>query len=92
MVLFGLAHEPVAALFASVIAGASWIAALATLNVSAQVALPDWVRGRGLAVFATAFFGCVTLGSAVWGEIAAIYRAAARAFRRRGADCWPPFR
>jgi MFS family permease len=70
MVLFGLAHEPIAALFASIIAGASWIAALATLNVSAQVALPDWVRGRGLAVFATAFFGCVTLGSAVWGEVA----------------------
>jgi MFS family permease len=71
MALFGLAHEPFAALAASVIAGASWIAALATLNVSAQVALPDWVRGRGLAVFATAFFGCVTLGSAVWGEVAA---------------------
>jgi MFS family permease len=71
MALFGLAHEPIAALAASVIAGASWIAALATLNVSAQVALPDWVRGRGLAVFATAFFGCVTLGSAVWGEVAA---------------------
>jgi predicted MFS family arabinose efflux permease len=70
MVLFGLAHEPVAALVASIFVGASWIAALATLNVSAQVALPDWVRGRGLAVFATAFFGCVTLGSAVWGEIA----------------------
>jgi quinol monooxygenase YgiN len=34
------------------------------------VALPDWVRGRGLAVFAAAFFGCVTIGSAVWGEIA----------------------
>jgi MFS family permease len=70
MALFGLAREPIAALLASVIAGASWIAALATLNVSAQVALPDWVRGRGLAIFATAFFGCVTLGSVVWGEIA----------------------
>jgi predicted MFS family arabinose efflux permease len=70
MVLFGLAHEPVAALLASALAGAAWIAALATLNVSAQVALPDWVRGRGLAVFATAFFGCVTFGSAAWGEIA----------------------
>ena len=70
MVLFGLAREPITALIASAIAGASWIAALATLNISAQVALPDWVRGRGLAVFATAFFGCVTLGSAVWGEVA----------------------
>jgi predicted MFS family arabinose efflux permease len=70
MLLFGLAREPITALIASAIVGASWIAALATLNISAQVALPDWVRGRGLAVFAAAFFGCVTLGSAVWGEVA----------------------
>jgi hypothetical protein len=70
MVLYGLAREPLTALAASVIAGASWIAALATLSVSAQVALPDWVRGRGLALYTTVFFGCLTLGSAAWGEIA----------------------
>jgi quinol monooxygenase YgiN len=52
------------------IAGASWIAALATLTVSAQVALPDWVRGRGLALYTTVFFGCLTLGSVAWGEVA----------------------
>lgn len=72
MVLYGVAREPVIALAASLIAGASWIAALATLSVSAQVALPDWVRGRGLALYTTVFFGCLTLGSAVWGEIAAL--------------------
>jgi predicted MFS family arabinose efflux permease len=71
MVLYGVAHEPLVALGASVIAGASWIAALATLGVSAQVALPDWVRGRGLALYTTVFFGCLTLGSAAWGEVAA---------------------
>jgi len=43
---------------------------LASLNVSAQVALPDSVRGRGLAIFVTAFFGCLTLGSAIWGQVA----------------------
>jgi hypothetical protein len=43
---------------------------MATLTVSAQVALPDWVRGRGLALYTTVFFGCLTLGSAVWGEVA----------------------
>jgi MFS family permease len=72
LVLFGIAREPVAALVASLIAGVSWIAMLATLNVSAQLALPDWVRGRGLAVFGTVFFGALTLGSAVWGQIAAM--------------------
>jgi MFS family permease len=71
MLLYGLAREPATALVASAIAGASWIAVLATLSVSAQVALPDWVRGRGLALYTTVFFGCLTLGSAVWGEVAA---------------------
>jgi predicted MFS family arabinose efflux permease len=70
LVLFGLAREPVMALSASIIAGASWIAVLASLNVSAQVALPDWVRGRGLAMFVTVFFGAMTIGSAVWGQVA----------------------
>jgi Transmembrane secretion effector len=71
MVLYGFAREPGLALIASVVAGASWIAALATLGVSAQVVLPDWVRGRGLALYTTVFFGCLAIGSAVWGEVAA---------------------
>jgi len=70
LVLYGLARVPLVAFGASVLAGASWIAVLANLNVSAQVALPDWVRGRGLALFVTVFFGAMTLGSALWGEVA----------------------
>ena len=70
MVLFGLARNPATALAASVIAGASWIAVISSVNVSAQLALPDWVRGRGLAIFVAAFFGALTLGSAIWGQIA----------------------
>jgi len=70
LILFGLAREPVMGLAASLVAGASWIAVLASLNVSAQVALPDWVRGRGLAMFVTVFFGAMTIGSAVWGQVA----------------------
>src|SRR5258708_34169133 len=45
---------------------------MTTLFVSAQVALPEWVRGRGLAIFLTAFFGAMTLGSAVWGRVASV--------------------
>ena len=72
LVLFGLARSPAVALVASALAGASWIAVLANLNVSAQVALPNWVRGRGLALFVTVFFGTMTLGSAIWGELASV--------------------
>lgn len=39
--------------------------------MSAQVALPDWVRARRLALYTTVFFGCLTIGNAIWGEIAA---------------------
>ena len=60
------------ALVASFVAGASSIVALTTFFVSAQVALPEWVRGRGLAIFLTVYFGALTLGSAVWGEVATV--------------------
>jgi predicted MFS family arabinose efflux permease len=67
LLLFAFAKQPAMALAASLIAGGSWIAVLATINVSAQVALPGWVRGRGLSIFGTVMFGSLTLGSAVWG-------------------------
>jgi MFS family permease len=70
LVLYGLARAPGVALAASLLAGASWILVLATLNVAAQASLPAWVRGRGLSVFATVLFGAMTLGSAVWGQVA----------------------
>ncbi len=72
MVLFGLARNPATAMAASIIAGASWIAVISSVSVSAQLALPDWVRGRGLAIFVTAFFGALTVGSAIWGQVAAM--------------------
>jgi predicted MFS family arabinose efflux permease len=70
IVLFGLARTPFTALAASLIAGASWVSALATLNLSAQISLPDWVRGRGLAIYIMVFFGAMSVGSALWGQVA----------------------
>src|SRR5271167_3399218 len=71
LVLFGLAHEPIMAICACLLAGGSWTVALTKLYVSAQVALPDWARGRGLAVFLSFIFGATTVGSAVWGKLSA---------------------
>jgi predicted MFS family arabinose efflux permease len=70
LLLFGFARSPGVGLVAAAIAGISWIAVLAPLNVSAQVALPAWVKGRGLAIFATVQFGAMTFGSALWGQVA----------------------
>jgi MFS family permease len=73
LVLFALAREPVMALAASFVSGVTWIAVLSSLNVSAQVALPDWVRARGLAVFVTVMFGAMTFGSVIWGQVATTF-------------------
>jgi MFS family permease len=70
--LLAAAREPVLAFIASFISGAASIVALTTFFVSAQVSLPQWVRGRGLAIFLTVYFGALTLGSAVWGEVATV--------------------
>ena len=73
LVVFALLREPLAAAAVSVLAGASWIAVLSNLNVSAQVALPEWVRARGLSVFIAIFFGSMTLGSIIWGQLAGTF-------------------
>jgi predicted MFS family arabinose efflux permease len=72
LVLLGLARNPFVAIFASFVAGASWTIVFASLYASARTALPDWVRARGLAIFLSVFFGAMTIGSAVWGRVAAM--------------------
>ena len=71
LALFGCSRHVATGLIASLLAGISWIAVLATINVSAQLAVPEWVRGRSLALLVTVMFGAMTLGSAVWGQAAA---------------------
>jgi MFS family permease len=71
--LFGLAHHVPTALLASAMAGVSWMGGLSSLNVSALVALPEWVRGRGSAIYVTVMFGALTLGSLVWGAAASSF-------------------
>ena len=70
--LFGVAREPWTALVASLLAGGCWITAVSSLNVSTQDALPDWVRGRGLAVYVATYSGAMVLGSVIWGELASL--------------------
>ena len=50
--------------------GLAWIIALTTLNGVAQAILPNWVRGRALAVYLTVFNGAMTAGSLGWGAVA----------------------
>ncbi|SFE40091.1 MFS transporter [Nitrosomonas sp. Nm166] len=57
---------------AGLIGGVSWLMAVSSLNISAQMALPDWVRARGLAIFQMVFFGAMTTGSLGWGQAAEV--------------------
>ena len=70
MVTFAMVQIPLAAAMACLVAGVSWIAVLSSLNVSAQMSLPDWVRARGLSVYNAVFFGSMALGSVLWGQTA----------------------
>lgn len=53
--------------------GFSWIAVLSTLNLGAQRSAAKWVKARALAVYLTVFFGAMTVGSAIWGQLASHY-------------------
>jgi hypothetical protein len=55
---------------AMAVSGVAWISILSSLQVAAQIALPNWVRSRGLAVFMTAFMGSMAGGSLLWGAVA----------------------
>ena len=50
--------------------GAAWITVANSLSVSAQLALPDWVRARGMATYQMAIMGASAFGAALWGNVA----------------------
>lgn len=58
------------ALLVMLLLGAAWIIALTTFNGAAQAILPNWVRGRALAVYLMVFNGAMAGGSLGWGGVA----------------------
>ncbi len=67
---YALLRLPVLGMLTSMLAGAAWLASLSTVNVAAQMAVPDGLRARGMALFTAVFYGCLALGSLLWGQIA----------------------
>ena len=51
--------------------GIAWTAVYCSIQLTAQLALPNWVRSRGLALFMVVFMGSMSGGSLLWGVIAA---------------------
>jgi len=68
----GFSRDPLLSHVLLIPAGASWVLSLSLFNVSIQLSTPRWVVGRALALYQTATFGGMALGSWVWGSVADI--------------------
>ena len=73
MAMLALAHSGnvYAAGAAMLVTGLAWISVVSSLMTATQIALPSWVRARGLALFWVVFMGGMAAGSALWGQVAA---------------------
>ena len=58
------------ALPAMVVIGMAWISVANSLTISAQIAMPDWVRARGMSIYQMALMGGAAAGSLLWGQVA----------------------
>ncbi|MEY8878519.1 MAG: MFS transporter [Leptothrix sp. (in: b-proteobacteria)] len=58
------------AALALVLAGMAWISTANTMTMAAQMALPNWVRARGMAVYQMALMGGSAAGATLWGQVA----------------------
>jgi MFS family permease len=71
MLALALVEVVAVAIVASIAAGAAWVVCLSSFNVSAQRALPAWVRARGMGFYLLTVQGGTAAGSALWGGLAA---------------------
>jgi len=60
------------ALGAMLVAGTAWMIVLSSLNVTAQLAVPSWVRARAMSVYLLVFFGSMAGGASLWGQVASL--------------------
>jgi MFS family permease len=72
-VLIALGQNAWVAGAGALIGGICWVLALAMFNVTVQLSTPRWVLGRAMALYQTAAFGGMALGSWVWGVVAEQY-------------------
>jgi predicted MFS family arabinose efflux permease len=52
------------------LAGAGWVLALSSFNVTVQMSTPRWVVARALSLYQMAAFGGMAGGSWLWGSVA----------------------
>src|SRR6202521_93469 len=52
------------------VSGAAWILVANSVTIAAQLALPDWVRARALAIYQMSIMVGAAFGAVIWGQIA----------------------
>jgi MFS family permease len=68
--IVGVSTHLILTLLVLTMAGATWVVALSTFNVSVQLSTPRWVLARALSVYQTATFGGMAAGSWLLGLLA----------------------
>jgi MFS family permease len=68
--LIVLVPEIWVALPAMIVVGMAWISVANSLTIAAQVAMPNWVRARGMSIYQMALMGGSAAGSVLWGQVA----------------------
>jgi MFS family permease len=58
---------------ALVVGGAAWAAGATTIYASVQLALPDWVRARGVSIFNLVYALAMAGGAALWGWVTSLF-------------------
>ena len=71
-VVMAVAPSTWIAVLAMLLNGMAWITCANALSVSAQLALPDWVRARGMSMYQMAIMGASAFGAALWGQVATV--------------------
>jgi quinol monooxygenase YgiN len=54
------------------LSGMALLATANTLGVAAQMALPNWVRARGMSIYQMSIMGSTAIGAAIWGKVASL--------------------
>ncbi|MCP1470976.1 MFS family permease [Sphingobium sp. OAS761] len=93
----GSSHWLALALAGYLLAGAGWVTALATFNVSVQMSAPRWVVARAVALYQMVAFGGMAGGAWLFGwvaehhgVVAALYAAASAQFVAAMLGLWRP--
>lgn len=95
--LTGASHWIALAMPGYMLAGAGWVLALSTFNVSVQMSAPRWVVARAVALYQMVAFGGMALGAWMFGWVAeshgvveGLYAAAGAQFVAAMIGLWRP--